>query len=81
MSANNMGFLISWLFGIACVLVGVAPNRYASVPVWVTLTRPSYITIQETGKEAPIKAYPKREDIREKVMSWMKNATGLEAVA
>jgi hypothetical protein len=76
-----MRFPISWLVGLAFMIMGVAPDRYANVPVWVALTRPSYVTIQETGKEAPIKPYPKREDVKEKVMAWMKNATGLEAVA
>jgi hypothetical protein len=79
MSANNMRFPISWLVGFGMMAMGVTPGRYASVPVWVALTRPSYITIQETGKESPIKTYPKREDVREKIMAWMKDATGLGA--
>lgn len=59
------------------MVVGVTTDRYASVPVWVALTRPSYVTIQETGKDSPIKNYPKRVDVRDKVMMWMKSATGL----
>jgi hypothetical protein len=62
----------------AMLVMGVTADAYGSVPVWVILTRPSYHTINETGKESPIGEYPKQEDVRKKVMTWMENATGVK---
>jgi hypothetical protein len=73
-----MGIFWTWIMTVAMWIIGQTPDAYASVPVSVVLTRPSYYTIQQTGQEIPIGSYPKREDVREKVMAWMKNATGIE---
>jgi hypothetical protein len=75
-----VGFPLSWVFRAATMVFGQAPDSYASAPVWVALTRPSYNTIGAAGKEAPIHPYPKREDVRKKVMTWMENATGVKMV-
>ena len=76
--ANNVGFLMSWMITMAMALVGTTPDNYAVVPTWVALTRPSYVTVDNYGKESPLKPFPKREDVRNKVMNWMINATGIE---
>ena len=70
--------LMVWLVSTAVSLFGQPPELYAAVPVHVALTRPDYITVQQTGKDSPLQPFPKREDVRTKVMAWMKDATGVE---
>jgi len=60
-----------WLFG-------TKPSEYAPVPVNVALERPRYYTVGATGKEAPIKAGLKGEQVRNKVMEFLKGATGVD---
>ena len=70
--------LVVWVVATTVSLFGQPPELYAAVPVHVALTRPPYIIVQQTGKESPLQPFPKREDVRSKVMAWMKDATGVE---
>jgi len=58
-------------------IMGTDPQMYAAVPTSIVLKRPEYYTVGYTGKEAPIKPGLKQEELKEKLMNWMKNATGI----
>jgi hypothetical protein len=75
---NDVGFLLYYLFKIALLFMGSTPSQWAPVPVSVVLNRPSYTTVSENGTEAPVKPAIKEPELRNKVMAFFKEATGME---
>jgi len=74
---NEVGFLVSYLFKIAS-FIGITPSQWAPVPVSVVLNRPSYTTVSQKGTEAPVKSAIREPELRNKVMAFFKDTTGVE---
>ena len=74
---NEVGFLVYYLFKIASFM-GIAPVQWAPVPVSVVLNRPSYTTVSQSGTVAPVKPAIRELELRNKVMAFFKDATGME---
>ena len=81
MDIYQLRFPVYQLLSLAMWFWGTKPSQYAPVPVNVVLQRPSYHTIGATGKESPINAALKSEEIRNKVMKFLKEATGIESTS
>jgi len=74
---NELNFPLYHLTKLLMWIMGTDPQMYAAVPASIVLKRPAYNTVGETGKEVPIKAGLKQEELKAKLMNWMKNATGI----
>lgn len=74
----QLGFLFYYLWKFIMLFIGYTPIQWAPVPVSVALNRPTYTTLSETGKEAPVKAAIKEHELRNKVMAFLKDATGVD---
>jgi hypothetical protein len=74
---NDVGFLLYPLFKIAS-FIGITPTQWAPVPVFVVLNRPSYTTVSKKGTEVSVKPALREPELRNKVMAFFKDATGVE---
>jgi len=78
MDTNKVGFFFRLLVKLLWRFVGYTPDQWAPVPVSVVLNRPTYTTVGNTGKEAPVKRAIKEPELRNKVLAFLKDATGVE---
>lgn len=78
MVTYQVGFLLYYLVKFFSLFVGYTPIQWAPVPVSVALKRPSYTTVSEKGTEAPVKAAIRETELRNKVLVFFENATGLQ---
>lgn len=74
---NQLNFPWYHLMKLFMWIMGTEPQMYAAVPASVVLKRPLYNAVGETGKEVPIKPGLKDEELKAKLMNWMKDATGV----
>ena len=78
MDTNKVGIFFRLLVKFLWRFVGYTPDQWAPVPVSVVLNRPTYTTIGDTGKEAPVKRAIEEPELRNKVLAFLKHATGVE---
>ena len=78
MDTYQVGFFFYFLVKFLWWFVGYTPDQWAPVAVSVALNRPTYTTIGDTGKEAPVKPTIKEAELRNKVLVFLKNATGVQ---
>ena len=78
METYQVGFLLYYLIKFLSLFVGYTPIQWAPVPVSVALKRPGYTTVSENGKEAPVKPAIREPELRNQVLAFFKDATGLQ---